>query len=362
MGLVVAGRPDGIGTRLLTILCARRFAERIGYDFRFTWPSLQADHYDYSANLLQKDEFLEIFASENIFSGTEGSFGSVADTAIFDGRRVFSILGAFGQTWAATMAQFQEQSAPYDVILYDHPTILRLDGEAPDAGIATLKAHWNTIKWNRDVEEAYRGFAATSHLATSPAFHMRRGDVAAMICEASFDYLRSRGITIIFQRYLPLSTAFSEVREKFPAAKNIVICSEDRAIPTSFEAEFPNVTFHSSFGIFDDFGSKKALLDLMILAGCQDLVSPFKSYYSECAASVGTCRLTRSDLDVFGLVRELGAIIDGSAAPNKTALKVLVMVIAWRNLWHRPDLPARAELLDRSRALDPALTQELLDD
>jgi hypothetical protein len=361
MGLVVASRPDGIGTRLLTILCARRFAERIGYDFRFAWPSLQENHYDYSANLLQKDDFFEIFARERIFADTEGEFGSLADTTILDGHRVFSILGAYGRTWTTTTAGFREDSASYDVILYDHPTILRLDDEGLDAGNAALKAYWNTIRWNRDVEEAYRRFAGASHLATSPAIHMRRGDIAAMIHEADFDYLRSRGITVVFQRFLPISTAFREVREKFPEAKNIVICSEDRGIPALFEAEFPGVAFHTSFGMFDDFGSKKALLDLMILAGCQDLISPFKSYYSECAASVGACRLLRSDLDVFALVRELGAIVDGSPAANKPALKVLVMVLAWRNLWHRPDLPERADLLEAARALDPRLTQELLD-
>jgi hypothetical protein len=361
MGLVVASRPDGIGTRLLTILCARRFAESIGYDFRFTWPSLQENHYDYSANLLQKEDFLEIFASERIFADTEGDFGSLVDASILDGLRMFSVLGAFGHSWTTTMAEFREQSASYDVILYDHPTILRLDDEGPDAGRAAVKAHWNAIKWNRDVEKAYRDFAATTHLATSPAIHMRRGDVASMIHEADFEYLRARGITVIFQRYLPISTAFRELRDNFPAAKNIVICSEDRAIPALFRAEFPGVAFHTSFGMFNDAGSKKALLDLMILAGCKDLISPFKSYYSECAASVGACRLLRSDLDVFALVRELGAIIDGSESPNKPALKVLTLVLAWRNLWHRPDLPERADLLEVSRALDPDLTQELLD-
>jgi hypothetical protein len=361
MGLVVASRPDGIGTRLLTILCARRFAERIGYDFRFTWPSLKENHYDYSANLLQKDDFFEIFARERIFADSEGEFGALADTSVLEGRRLFSILGAYGRTWTTTTAGFREDSASYDVILYDHPTILRLGDDRPDADAAALKAYWNSIRWNRDVEEAYRRFAATAQLATSPAIHMRRGDIAAMIHEADFDYLRSRGITVIFQRYLPVSTAFRELREKFAAAKNIVICSEDRGIPALFEAEFPGVAFHTSFGVFDDLGNKKALLDLMILAGCQDLISPFKSYYSECAASVGSCRLTRSDLDVFALTRELGAIIDGSAAPNKIALKVLVLVFAWRNLWHCPDLPERANLLEASRALDPELTQELLD-
>jgi len=40
---------------------------------------------------------------------------------------------------------------------------------------------------------------------------------------------------------------------------------------------------------------------------------------------------------------------------------VLVLVLAWRNLWHCPDLPERANLLETSRSLDPALTQELLD-
>jgi hypothetical protein len=62
----------------------------------------------------------------------------------------------------------------------------------------------------------------------------------------------------------------------------------------------------------------------------------------------------------LALVHELNAVVDGSPAQNKPALKVLVMVTAWGDLWHRPDLPERARLLAESRALNPELTQQLL--
>lgn len=365
MGIVVACRPDGLGTRLMTLLCARLLAEKLEYGLQFMWPSLTDNHYVYTAQLLQEESFADVFSSTSVFSDTDPDFGRLVDSETLRDRRVFSLVGAYGSEYGsglhATTRDFIEQSSRYDVVLYDRPTVLEFRDRANDGGDhSRVKEYWRKINFNHSVVKAFQSFSQSCDLPNIPAIHVRRGDIAAMIHSADFNFLRTNGVHIVFQRYLPLQTVFDIISRDFVDRSDIVVCSESRDVVMSLRERFPHIKFHSSAGIFPEHSSKEALLDLMILSGAKELISPFKSFYSECASFVGTCEIYRAELDVFNLVKELSEIIDRSLAPNKPALKALVMVVGWQNLGRLGDSPERARLLITARELDSTLVDELL--
>lgn len=355
---VIASRPDGLGTRLLTILHALGFAERMGTSLTLGWPSLAHDHYDPASSLLKAETVGEIFEGgipirdrPDILIGGEKPWAD---------KRTLCLHGALDQMRGMTAEEIEEFASQYDVMLYDLPFPLPLAGSNEAREGALVRDNWTRLNIAQPVQDAFDTISREIGLAQGVAAHIRRGDMLPMLRNAHVSDLREWGITQLFQRFVPLKTVANIVETRMPDAKSLVICSEDPSIVDQMQALLPDRTIFSSRGIFPSDGNQAALLDLMLLAGAQQLISPFKSYFSECANTVGRCELVNAGLDIPNLIGELEEALKRSECADKDARKAVLYMAGYLNLWHVPESEYRAWLLAEARAADPAIVDEML--
>jgi hypothetical protein len=330
----------------------------MGADLSIAWPSLSNEHYDLTNSLLSEETIFEIFENGQPFIGRNDipvvSHDSLAN------KRVLCLHGALNELNGKTREEIEAFSAQFDVMLYDlpFPVVMAGSSEAQEAEIAKQK--WPTLNIAGSVRVAYEQLALDNGLAEGVAVHMRRGDMIPMLHNATLRDLRDWGATQIFQRYIPVKSVINLVGGRFQSAASIAICSEDTSIVDTIGTQFPDRNVFSSRGIFPVDGNQAALLDLMLLAGAKHLISPFKSYFSECANTIGRCELINSGLDIPNLVNELVATLDQTDLPDRDARKAIIYLVGYKNLWYDPESAYRAELLEKARAADRKIADEML--
>ena len=355
---VVARRPDGLGTRLLAILSARVFADKHGLKLSIIWPSMNDPHYNFKSGLLQADTLSDVFSGNHAFIDRLDI--KFVDESFLHGKQIFSMFGTFGDNLNSGESDINTLTTGYDAILYDYPGIFKHNSYSEDDDLETLKKCWNLFNFNREVVDLFISWKEHTNLSDSVAVHIRRGDMPSMLCNSDFDFLRHRGIHIIFQRYIPTATVINLLEGKFSRYESIVICSEDNSPLRNLANMLPHKNFFSSFGLFKPDSNQQALFDLLVLANAAVLISPYKSFYSECAALVGKCARYNAGLDVPNLTRELCDLINCSDVSNADRLRSLVLIVGWQNMWQWPESEERVVLLERAKSFDKALVEEMV--
>jgi hypothetical protein len=355
---IISSRPDGLGTRLLSILHGLRFAEQTGASFSIGWPSLDDANYPIQRRLLQAETADEIFNIEQPIQGRSDVF--FLDRSYWIGRRCCMVHGALSHLDGSSLTLIEEFCSDFDVMIYDLPAPISVAGNIHTIETRIIKQNWKRLAFSQLVRDTFTSFALDSKLSSSVAIHVRRGDVVKMLCEGTIEHLIQSGGTQIFQRYVATKTIVNALTPLLPLSASVVVCSEDRSAAQQIAECLPGTTVYSSFGLFPQDSNQAALLDLMILAGARWLMSPFKSYFSECASAVGECESFNIGLDVQNLVDDLIFILEHEAVKNRDERRAIVYALGYLNLWHQPGSAYRQELRCLARAADSAVADLLI--
>ncbi|MDP9632000.1 UNVERIFIED_ORG: hypothetical protein J2W85_004083 [Ensifer adhaerens] len=355
---VVAVRPDGLGTRLLSIAYARQFAQKLGAPLKVAWPSLEDRNYLNSPQILKEDQIGEIFDGGKIFKDRDDV--EVLEAKILSGKRLMHLHGIRDTFACSSIAEIVAMAAEFDYIVYDIPEAGLVRGEVPDEDNAKIKQTWDLFNFSADVTAAFQKIQDEADLSHAVAIHFRRGDVVNKITVDTIDELKRTGATQIFQRFLPLRTAVGIVRNRFADVHTCVICSEDAQMQARLQAYLPGRRVISANGIFPEGGNKAALLDLLILSNAGDLISPFKSYFSECASILGRCRVHNSGLDIMNFVDEVVVEIEKTMPNDARMRKAIFFAFGFNNLWYEPQSGYRRFLHRQASILDGSVVNELI--
>ncbi len=147
---VVAGRHDGIGTRLLTLMAGRYFAQAAGLPVSFIWPSLHDPLYT-SNDLLKFGSSGEIFRDARVFKDLDGP--PVAD---WDQDTKF-----FAVSWLtepATVDNVLQGAKDVDVVLYNVPHMI-VGTEGHESGAGSYSRLWRSFNFSEEVTGAYNQIA-----------------------------------------------------------------------------------------------------------------------------------------------------------------------------------------------------------
>lgn len=330
MTIIVASRQDGIGTRLLTILYARRFAELTGCELAVHWPDLNNPNYK-NNDLLTTASLSDIFAEERLFRDTEVSW---VGASFRDAQRIQK--ASDYHVSQRPIDEIAEFISGLDIFEYDIPEALWIGDHAEDEA-TEIRQLWARLNFQEDLRMAARAVLVDVEPDTAVAVHIRRGDIVNMLSEQSVEVLIQSGMIKVFQRYIPFKTAVNLISERFTRAPYIIVCSEDPNMPARIAERFPLKSVRSSLEQFAQGSNKAAVLDIMLLADVKDIISPYYSLFSRCASIVGGSILNSVVLDLPSLVAELVEELERRAPVDLEARKAVVFAAAYQNVSHYPE-------------------------
>ena len=355
---VIATRPDGLGTRLLTILFGLRFSEQLGSPFSINWPSFYDIHYQSNEELLQQKDIEDIIVTERpIKDRADVGFVELASQPC---PRFFRISDNIAGLQDKLIDEISPLIIPYDFIQYNVPEAVSLSGSDANNELLIAKKNWDRINFSNEIVESFGSFSNQFNLGLSIAIHLRRGDILNMLKYESLDVLASTGATQIFQRYIPLNTVATVLRKDFSDFSQCIVCSESDSAAADLQELLPEVNFVHSNVAYAKNCNQRALLDLMILAGSSHLISPFKSYFSECAATIGNCTPVNVGLDIPSLIDELITLLNEDNVLDLNSRKSIIYSYGYLNLWYMPDSAYRQELLDMAMSSDSDICRSLI--
>jgi hypothetical protein len=347
MGKIYAGRADGLGTRLLTILYARILAELLGFDFKVVWPELGAPFFQ-CYEVLHPGLKHEIFAGEHVFSGGGSLRGDFVDLCSLKDLSLLKLTGETKELAGLDKDGFKRLAEGCGGVLYKHPSPLLKFMQHELNLNAKVKCHWRSIEWSRELLTLCDDLCDKYCVEDSIAVHVRRGDVARMLVESDMAYLSRPGMmAVIFHRYTATKTFLSEV-DKARHGEKIIICSEDQGVKKRFAEKYGDENVYLSCDSFSGSENQKAFIDLMLLSKSKILIAPVLSYFSKCAAAVGHCQYKPVPWDLPSLVEELAEIVDTNGARNRQEVKALIYASAAK----MSDSALRPQLLNAAKSFD----------
>jgi hypothetical protein len=355
---IISSRPDGLGTRLLSLLYGLRLAEQTGSAFSIGWPSLRDSNYSLHQALLQHESIAEIFVLDQPIMGRDDV--RFVDSSVWQGRRCCMLHGAHSHLHGKSLPDIAHFCSTFDVLVYDLPLPTTVGISDPELEKHATKRNWTRLAFAQDIFDAFANFSDNARPKDSVSVHIRRGDILNMLKSAPIEFLIQQGGTSIFQRYVPTKTIQNILLTHFQSVSSVIVCSEDDNVANEIAGSLPGKVVHQSLGIFPKDSNKAALLDLMILAGSRHLVTPFKSYFSECAMTVGDCSVLNVGLDIPNLLSELLPVLDASDVQDRSARRALLLMMGYLNLWHQPHSSYRAELLARAMDADQGVVDTLI--
>jgi hypothetical protein len=258
-----------------------------------------------------------------------------------------------------TLEEAVEKLTSYDYVFYDVPFPLYFSNYSMNDFSARLADLWNMFNFKKEIKYKMGEFCRENNIVNATAIHVRRGDVEKIIINSSLDFLKERGITQIFQRYIPLKSIFSSIESLPSAVSNVLVCSEDLSIVGMLKEKYPDIKFCSTSSIYDPQTDEGSLADLIALASVKKIICPFKSFYSECAATFGGAEMIRK-FDVIALSEEIIPIINSSDVGDKHHRRALVYATAWSNLWNAVGSPERAKIYHLAKKEDSYFVDDIL--
>jgi hypothetical protein len=354
---IVGARPDGIGTRLLTILYARQFADKMGLPFYASWPDLMDPHYK-NDSLLTAESASELFIDGRLFKDK--------DVEWLHGEFTYSLqVARYPQQYASrewTKSEMTDFLSGFHMMVYDIPLPIYFAGVDKGQAANEIRRLWKQLNFSSDVIEAAEEIIGRLDMDQCVAAHVRRGDILNIMTDSDLTWFQNVGVIQVFQRYIPFQTVVDSITSKFSDRRSVLVCSEDPSIAARLQEALPGRQVITSVGAFQLGSSKAALLDQMLLSESRDIVAPFKSLFSECASTVGPqVNIHTVNLDVWNLVPELIDQLDKVQPPDIDSRKAVVYGTTYQNLLHYPDDdPFKSSILAKAREADPEICRSII--
>lgn len=140
----------------------------------------------------------------------------------------------------------------------------------------------------------------------------------------------------------------------------ILICGEERGSEKQFARRYGQENVVASWELFDGTPNQQAFADLILLSRAKILIAPVLSFYSRCAASVGTCTFRAVPLDISNLVEELVALAGGDDQRRKNVAAMIFAQAAKMTGANEDAGKARAQLVSQAEGYDPIIARRIL--
>jgi hypothetical protein len=322
--IVCACRRDGIGTRLLTMIYARIFSETIGYEFKVIWPNVDTRSHD-NRQLFHPNFRHRIFLKDYVFEGERrrGDFTSLEE---MDGRHILYLSNEVERLASMDIESFKAFADDFDVIWYDQPKLLLQSLKYGVDIPSEVRRLWKCIAWNREITLAVDHISIQLPLQECIAVHIRRGDLINLLLKADIDSLRIL-MALIFRRYSPIQTVV-DVLGRMRNDEKILLCCEDRNVRELLLKKYGADIIYLSNDLFKGADDQRAIIDMMLLSRSKILIAPFSSYFSRCAAEIGSCKYVRLEMDLPLIAEELSEIVDTINSERELSVKALIRTTA----------------------------------
>lgn len=322
------------------------------------WPSLSDKNYSSDTPLLQREDTSDLFdMNAPVKDRSDISF---VHSLPHPSQRCCKISGAIKEFENLPIREIEARIDSFDFVLYDLAEPVLFSGTDSSIERAIAKFNWQRLVFSPQIVDSIKSFSSAFNLSKSVAVHVRRGDLINKLINDPIDLLLQSGATEIFQRYIPVKTIVNILSKDFPDLNSCIICSESHEVVHQLEQLAPGLSFVQTTAAFAQNCNQRALLDLLILSKAACIVSPFKSYFSTCAETVGDCKLINSGLDIPNLVEELSTALDALDLPDQKTRKAIVYAYGFLNLWYEPNSDYRHTLKDLTMAEDPDIGRVLL--
>jgi hypothetical protein len=339
-------RGDGIGTRLLTVIYAKIFADLFGFELKFIWTQIGSPFYD---ALFQPENIAEIFSGSHIFDDGNESSGEFVTSPVPDPSVEVLRLDHEGERLAhMDRERFAEVVEAYDVIFYAQPYALLMFMTREVDIASEVRRIWKQISWNPRILDFVEETCSSKGVDGAIAVHIRRGDLVKMLIEADVEYLASRGMAMIFQRFTALKTIIEAIDE-IRTDETLVVCSDDSRVAETLSRRYGADSVYSSYAATELTDDQRSVVDIMLLSRAKILLSPQMSFFSKCAAEVGDCKHLPFQPDLAAAVEELLEIADRITDARAAQVKALIYTSAAEL---SSDQAMRAHFLDRARLLE----------
>jgi hypothetical protein len=359
MSVIYAIRGDGLGTRLLNIIYARILAELLEFDLKVVWPGIVSPFYK-DHTVLHPELRREVFSKDYVFSDGERFRCDFVNFEALKGLRLLHLMEGREQLESLGKDEFKRLAGDYDGIVYNHPSAMFEFMENEIDLKVNIKKHWQTIEWNHELKLFVDVLCREYNIEQMIAVHVRRGDIVEMLVNSDIAYLSQAGvIDAIFQRYTGIQQYFQHI-DKLRQQESILICSQDRGVKQFFAGKYgyENIYLSSEWGSGTE--NQQAFIDLILLSRAKILVSPVMSFYSRCAAAVGTCQYRSVSWDVASLVEELIEIVKMVHDDSKRrSINAIIYANAARALYS-PNPEMQSYFVGCAEASDPIMASTIL--
>lgn len=265
--LIVAQRSDRLGGRLNTLVNALRLADKTGFAFRFHWGTIKDR--DYEVN-----NYRELFTEEFLRNNLDNEqFRDLKP-------RLFRLpqRPAFPLDELAARCDGRAGCWVNDVRIYVFP------GETPEQVRQELRGCFQRLGFHPELQRAFEEIARSMAGEEAVALHIRRGDVLWPMFRW-FSTTSKHRPTLFYTEYLRRRLA-AGAQERF------LVFSDDPETTRDLKRDFPGL--RSSEDFFDPSrytDLQLAVLDMVLMMQCREIVGPGGSAYSNFAEALAGTKL-----------------------------------------------------------------------
>lgn len=286
-GLIVAGRGDGLGGRLKTILNALYLAEKTGFQFAYIWPiTLNAHAGDFLkpvkvgdaeivGHAIQNEQdifssdFIQKYSKQGLLPSSQGVLRKARNEKI----NFLSIRENFENEWG--------WYAPLDDL-----NIVFSDLEIDDLHFS-LKRSWNKIKFNQNIEKVLNAADRSANdLEDFFAVHIRTGDLV-------YGGYRLYGKSFM-RKALPFGLAEKLIGDLVDTGKQIILFGDETSILDFLKHKYgvKVVADYYPFDLKMD-NTQKSLFEMKFMSSAKKIFSSGNSVFSGLAQIIaGEAKLT----------------------------------------------------------------------
>lgn len=311
--LVIARRPDGIGTRLMNLLCARLFSEQIGRKLVLAWPDISQTVPFYSENILNFSSCDKVFKNNEIFNDIDNvaviddeDYGKIVNnenSVILSNFLPSNGLEIFrpGSHKLLVDPKLIDNIQQYKYIIYDFPLVLEWQEKESQNNLNKIKYYWQNFNWHNDLLSKLDAINLNCEVNKATVIHLRRGDVLKYFLYGNI--VGSDIVTGLLQRFLPVKTAYNKIIHS--DLDNFIICSESSDIAEEFKCLLPGKKVITTSNFFPDSEDQQAIFDLLVMSQSKQVISSPLSYFSTCAGFCGSTTLITCSFDWDNIYDEI---------------------------------------------------------
>lgn len=357
--MICTQRSDGLGTRVLSAVYAQLLSEQIGVPVKVIWTPLGWPDPPHSPVLMHPRHILELFDSLHLFADrTQGRYGDIVLHEEVVSTGLFSLFYHQDELFHLSRGEIAQIAWMGPGLNYDFPTpLLQFMARDPDLKekLARIAA---CINWNAALPAALDALGRRWPLGECLSVHVRRGDIVGMLLHSDLAILADGLMIQILQRLTPLQAYFNAVDQH--RTGGIIVCTEDRAVVDQFARRYgPERIIACVEGDLTE--NQRAAMDLLLLSKSRRIIAPVVSFFSQCAAAIGSTPLQNTAWRLEETTDEIKAMLEVAQSPRARDVTAIMYAAAYM-IALRNDLDSTHHFKTLALGLDPVLFHRVAGD